>query len=172
MKKYLLFVLLSLFIFSCSKNSEQLNIVKIDTEKSLSEIEKKDIIYSCFEMSDRQAYEEIIDLNRKKLEIAIKELDDFQKEYKLGKYRTVSLDDMSDSEIKHYLRMFDFGKSYSDRVKRYSNLYNNDLKEFSKLNGKDTFYKVEVVKLNPDTIIHRKVYLDNNSKIIYSKAIK
>lgn len=172
MKKYLLFVSLSLLIFSCSKNSEQLNIVKIDTEKSLSEIEKKDILYSCFEMSDRQAYEEIIDLDKKKLEIAIKKLNDFQKENKLGKYRTVPLDDMSDTEIEHYLRMFEFGKTYSDRVRRCSNLYNNDLKELSKLKGKDTFYKVEVVKVNPDTIIHRKVYLNNNSKIIYTKAIK
>lgn len=172
MKKITLVSVLAIITFSCSKNSEQLGIVKKDIERNLSEIEKKDINYNCVEISDREAYQEIIRYDLKKLEAANKELEDFQKEYKIGRFRTTSFDEMSTAALKRYLRMFEFNKTYSDQVEICSKRYGNDLKELSKLKGKNVYYKVEVVKLNPDTIIHRKVYLDNNNKVIFRKALK
>ncbi|TDE45035.1 hypothetical protein E0I26_07840 [Flavobacterium rhamnosiphilum] len=172
MKRFILVIVVSITIFSCSKNNEQLKIVKNDIERNLFEIEKKDINYNCIEMSDREVYQEIIDFDKEKLDIANKELDEFQKEYNLGKYRISSLDDMSTTELKIYLRRMEFNKSYLEGVSRYSDRYSKDLEKLSKLKGKDIYYKVEVVKLNPDTIIHRKVYLDNNNKIIFTRALK
>lgn len=172
MKRIILVILVSITMFSCSKNNEQLKIVENDVERNLSEIEKKGIKYNCIEMSDREAYQEIIDFDMEKLEIANKELDELHKEYSLGKYKNSSVYDMSTAELKKYSRMLNFSKSYSERVKLNSDRYSNDLETFSKLKGKDTYYKVEVVKLNPDTIVYRKVYLDNNNKIIFTKALK
>ena len=47
-------------LFSCAKNSEQINVAKNEVEKNVSEVEKKGINYTCNEMSDREAYSEII----------------------------------------------------------------------------------------------------------------
>ncbi len=47
MKKNYLIFCLSMLMFSCSKNSEQIEIAKSEIEKRMSEIEKKDINPSC-----------------------------------------------------------------------------------------------------------------------------
>jgi len=65
MKKGCLLILVSVVLFSCSKNGEQINIVKSDIEKRMSDIEKKDIKYTCVEMSDREAYNEIAEYHKK-----------------------------------------------------------------------------------------------------------
>ena len=70
MKKVYLLSLVSTVLFSCSKNSEQINIVKSEIEKRMSDVEKKDIKYTCIEMSDREAYNEIAEYDKKRLEKA------------------------------------------------------------------------------------------------------
>ncbi|MBF4519486.1 hypothetical protein IRZ71_24340 [Flavobacterium sp. ANB] len=171
-KRIILVAVLSIFVFSCSKYSDQLEVVEKHIQKNLSEIERRNINYNCVEMSDREALEEIISFDRIKLETANKNLDEYQKKYDLGKFRTRSFDNMSAAELKNYVRIYEFGKSYSNQVKICTNHYSNHLKEFSKLKGLNPYYKVEVLKVDPDTIIHRKVYLNDKNKIIYTKAYK
>lgn len=62
MNKIIFVVLISMFVFSCSKKSDQ-----IEVEKRLSEIEKKDINYTCIEMSDKESYNEIAEYHYKRL---------------------------------------------------------------------------------------------------------
>ena len=175
MKKIVLglFVLvLSISLFSCSKNSEQINVAKNEIEKKLSDIEKKDINYTCIEMSDREAYKEIENYHEKILEKSKKEYDEFEKKYELGKYQITPLEEMETYEIKNYLKMLEFDKSYLDEITENQNVYGNDIKELSKLKGENTYYKVLAVKTSPDTIIHKKIYLDNNNKIIINQNLK
>jgi hypothetical protein len=70
MKKIYLLALVSIVLFSCSKNSEQIDISKSEIEKRMSDIEKKDIKYTCIEISDREAYSEILKYHQKKYDFA------------------------------------------------------------------------------------------------------
>ncbi|MBZ4044500.1 hypothetical protein [Flavobacterium hibisci] len=172
MKRIILQAILLAIFCSCSKYSEQVKVVKKDTEKNLSEIEKSDIKYTCFEMSDRKAYNEITNFDLMKLQKAEKDYNDILLEFKLGKYRSDPLDEMSDAELINYEKKFNYSRPFSDRVKASMKKYSNDVKELAKLKGEKIYYKVEVLKTNTDTIIYRNVYLDNQNKIIYTMAFK
>jgi hypothetical protein len=172
MKRVFLIAIISLVLFSCSKNNEQINIAKNEVEKNLSDIEKKDINYTCIEMSDREAYNEIAEYHKKRQEKAERKYDEFMKEYELGKYRITPLEEMETNELNIYLKWMDFGKSYLAEVNRHQNSYSEDINTLSKLKGKNTYYKILAVKVIPDTIIHDKIYLDNNNKIINTQYLK
>lgn len=171
-KKIIFVALISMFVISCSKNSEQIEVAKNEVEKNLSEIEKKDINYTCLEMSDREAYNEIGEYHLKRREKAEREYDEFMKENELGKYRTISFEEMADYELESTLKMMKLGGSLLNEVTRHSNSYSEDLKILSKLKGNNTYYMILAVKVKPDTIIHDKIYLDNTNKIINSQYLK
>ena len=172
MKKVYLLSLVSTVLFSCSKNSEQINIVKSEIEKRMSDVEKKDIKYTCIEMSDREAYNEIAEYDKKRLEKAKSEEDEFSQKYKLGKYRIIPLEEMETYELKIYLRWMELSKSYLSEVTRNQNSYSEDINILSKLKGKNTYYKIVAVKTSPDTILHTKTFLDNSNKIIITQYLK
>lgn len=172
MKKALLLVVSLFVLFSCSKNSEQIIVVKNQVEKRLSEIEKKGIDYNCIEMSDREAYNEIANYNTKKYKKAEKEYDEFQLEYKLGKYRITPLEEMENSELNYYIKMMKFGNSDLDDITELLKICSYDTKKLSILKGENTYYKILVVKATPDTLLFNKVYLDNNNKIISTQYLK
>ncbi len=159
-------------MFSCSKNSEQINITKSEIEKRMSDIEKKDIKYTCIEMSDREAYNEILKYHQKRQNKAQTEYDNFMKEKELNQYRTIPLEEMEIYELKIYNRWMEFSNSYLREVTRHQNSCSEDLKELSKLKGENQYYKIVAVKTSPDTILHTKTYLDNNNKIINNQYLK
>lgn len=172
MKKGCLLILVSVVLFSCSKNGEQINIVKSDIEKRMSDIEKKDIKYTCVEMSDREAYNEIAEYHKKRQERAQAEYDEFMQKYKLGKYRITPLEEMETYELNIYLKWMELSKSYLSDVTRHQNSYSEDINILSKLKGENKYYKIIAVKTSPDTILHTKTYLDNNNKIITTEYLK
>jgi hypothetical protein len=172
MKKVLLGVAIGLFLFSCSKNREQITIAKNEVEKKLSDIEKKGIDYQCTEMSDREAYEEIAEYHMKRLEKAEKRYNNFIQENNLGKYRIIPLDEMDTSLLNSYLKMMKLAESLLNEVTRHQESYSEDINILKKLEGNNTYYKVVSVKATPDTIIFNKVYLDNNSKVIITQYLK
>lgn len=159
-------------MFSCSKNSEQINVAKNEVEKRMSEIEKKGIDYNCIEMSDREAYNEIAEYHRKRQEKAQTECDNFMQENELGKYHTIPFEEMSDSKLTLTYKMMKLGQSICNEVSRHQNSYSKDLNILSKLKGKNTYYKIVAVKTTPDTIFYTKTYLDNNSKIVITQYLK
>ena len=171
MKRIFLITIISLISFSCSKNNEQINIAKNEVEKNLSDIEKKDINYTCIEMSDREAYNEIAEYHKKRQEKAETEYDEFMKKYELGTYRITPLEDMETSKLKYTLKMMKFGESYLADVSQCQTLYGKDINALSKLNGKNTYYKILAVKMSPDTVFYKKLYLDNNNKIINAQML-
>jgi len=172
MKKLLVVSLLSMTLFSCSKNSEQINTAKKEVEKDLSEIEKKDINYTCTELSDREAYNEIENYHKKQLKKSESSYDEFNKKYNLGKYRTTPLEEMEVYELETYTKMMKLSNIYLDEISEDQDACSNDIKELSKLQGKNTYYKVMAIKTSPDNIIHKKIYLDNMNKIINKQDLK
>jgi len=70
MKRVFLITIISIVLISCSKNSEQINIAKNEVEKNLSDIEKKDVNYTCIEISDKEAYNEILKYHQRKYDLA------------------------------------------------------------------------------------------------------
>ena len=172
MKKVYLITLVSIVLFSCSKNTEQIDITKSEIEKRMSDIEKKDIKYTCIEMSDREVYNEIAEYHKKRQEKAQAEYDNFMKEKELGQYRTIPLEEMETYELKIYLRWMELSKSYLSEVKRNQNSYSEDINILSKLKGKNTYYKIVAVKTSPDTILHTKTFLDNSNKVIITQYLK
>jgi hypothetical protein len=172
MKKLLLLVVSLFVLFSCSKNIEQITVVKNEVEKRLSEIEKKGIDYNCTELSDREAYNEIQKYNTKRYEKAEKKYNEFMLENKLGKYRITPLEEMEISKINYYLKMMQLGGSLLNEVTRHQKTLSDDLKKLSVLKGENTYYKILVVKATPDTLLFNKVYLDNNNKIINTQYLK
>lgn len=172
MKRTFLVTVISIILFSCSKNSKQINVTKNEVEKNLSEIEKKDINYTCVEMSDREAYNEIAEYHKKRQEKAETEYDEFMKKYELGKYRITPLEAMETFQLEYTLKMMKFGETYLADVSQCQNLYGKDINTLSKLKGKNTYYKILAVKTSPDTVFYKKLYLDNNNKIINAQKLK
>ena len=65
MKKTILLLSLSVSILSCSKNSEQIEAVKKDLlSHNASELELKDYKIEVFEISDKDAYDNIIKIKQ------------------------------------------------------------------------------------------------------------
>ena len=65
MKKTILLLSLSVSILSCSKNSEQIEAVKKDLlSHNASELELKDYKFEVFEISDKDAYDNIIKIKQ------------------------------------------------------------------------------------------------------------
>jgi hypothetical protein len=65
MKKTILLLSLSVSILSCSKNSEQIEAVKKDLlSHNVTELELKDYKFEVFEISDRDAYDNIIKIKQ------------------------------------------------------------------------------------------------------------
>jgi len=144
MKKIYLILGLSMLMFSCSKNSEQIDIAKSMIEKNVSDIEKKDIKYTCVEISDREAYNEIFKFHEKKYKRAMQNYDEH-------------------SEVSN---------SYLNEASKFQKLQSEDQKELAKSKGEKTYFKITGIKTIPDTILHTKVYLDNNNKIINTQYLK
>lgn len=172
MKRFLLVTIISITLFSCSKNREQITVAKNEAEKNLSEIEKKGIDYNCIEMSDREVYNEIDDYNRKRYDRAEKEYNEFMLENNLGKYRITPLEEMETSQINSYLKKMEISSTLLNEVSRRQKTYSDDLNKHSMLKGQNTYYKILIVKASPDTILFHKYYLDNNNKIINKQYIK
>ena len=186
--KKILITIISIVLFSCSKNSEQINIAKNEAEKNVSETEKKGINYTCIEMSDREAYNEIMKYHETEYDDAQNTYDELAQKYNLGlaskyfainwghdnlgKYRIRSLEEMSTSELDSYLKQMNILNTFLDDVTKYQELKGKDLKELAKLKGESTYYKIIAVKKNPDTIFYKKVFLDNNNKIINFQNLK
>lgn len=172
MKKIALVLALSMALFSCSKNSTQINIAKNEVEKNVSETEKKGINYTCIEMSDREAYNEIMKYHKTKYDDAQNTYDELAQKYNLGKYRISSYKEMNSLELDSYLKQMDILNTYLDDATKYQKLQGKDLKELAKLKGESTYYKILAVKKNPDTILYKKVFLDKNNKIINVQNLK
>jgi hypothetical protein len=172
MKKIYLLIAMSIVILSCSKNSNQINVAKNEVEKYVSELERKSIKYTCIEMSDREAYNEIADYHKKRQEKAEKEYDEFMEKFELGKYRITPLEEMESYELENTVKLMKFGETYLADVSQSQNLYSKDINALSKLKGKNTYYKILAVKTTPDTVFYKKFYLDNNNKIINTQMLK
>jgi Skp family chaperone for outer membrane proteins len=167
MKKNYLLSMLSVILFSCSKNSEQIDIAKSMIEKNVSDIEKKDIKYTCVEISDREAYNEIFKFHEKKSNTAQSEYEELAQQH-VNK----PLEEMSNSELKRYNQIMQIEMVYLNEVSKFQKLQSEDQKELAKAKGEKTYFKITGVKTIPDTILHTKVYLDNNNKIINTQYLK
>jgi hypothetical protein len=159
-------------LFSCAKNSEQINVAKNEVEKNVSEVEKKGINYTCNEMSDREAYSEIIKYHQYKSDQAHSTYELLGQKFNLGKYRTNTLDEMENSELKSYLILMNIMQSYLDDESNFQELASNDIKGLSKLKDKNTYYKILAVKTSSDTILYKTIYLDNKNKIIVTNKLR
>lgn len=142
MKKVYLLTLVSVTLFSCSKYNEQIDKAKSEIEKNVSDIEKKDIKYTCTEISDREAYTEIYKFHGKKHK----------------------------SAMDNYYEFTD--SAYLNEATKYQDLQIEDQNKIAKSKGEKIYYKITGIKTIPDTIIHTKVYLDNNNKIISTQYLK
>jgi hypothetical protein len=172
MKKIYLLLATSILLLSCSKNSEQINAAKNEVEKTFSEIEKKGIDYNCIEMSDREAYKEIIKYHQNESEKVHNSYEEFGQKHNLGKYRTAPVDEMENTELQSYLKRMNFMQTLSEEESKLLQLASNDIKILSTLKGNNTYYKISAVKTSPDTIFYKKIYLDNNNKIIITQYLK
>jgi hypothetical protein len=172
MKKIYLLLATSILLLSCSKNSEQINAAKNEVEKTFSEIEKKGIDYNCIEMSDREAYKEIIKYHQNESEKVHNSYEEFGQKHNLGKYRTAPVDEMENTELQSYLKRMNFMQTLSEEESKLLQLASNDIKTLSTLKGNNTYYKISAVKTSPDTIFYKKIYLDNNNKIIITQYLK
>jgi hypothetical protein len=172
MKKIYLLLATSILLLSCSKNSEQINAAKNEVEKTFSEIEKKGIDYNCIEMSDREAYKEIIKYHQNESEKVHNSYEEFGQKHNLGKYRTAPVEEMENTELQSYLKRMNFMQTLSEEESKLLQLASNDIKTLSTLKGNNTYYKISAVKTSPDTIFYKKIYLDNNNKIIITQYLK
>ena len=172
MKRIFLLLATSILLLSCSKNSEQINVAKNEVEKNFSEIEKKGIAYNCIEMSDREAYKEIIKYHQNESEKVHNSYEEFGQKHNLGKYRTAPVDEMENTELQSYLKMMNFMQTLSEEESKLLELASNDIKTLSTLKGNNTYYKISAVKTLPDTIFYKKIYLDNKNKIIITQYLK
>jgi hypothetical protein len=170
MKKIYLLLATSILLLSCSKNSEQINAAKNEVEKTFSE--KKGIDYNCIEMSDREAYKEIIKYHQNESEKVHNSYEEFGQKHNLGKYRTAPVDEMENTELQSYLKRMNFMQTLSEEESKLLQLASNDIKTLSTLKGNNTYYKISAVKTSPDTIFYKKIYLDNNNKIIITQYLK
>ncbi len=123
-------------------------------------------------MSDREAYNEIAKYHKKRQEKAQMECDNFKKENELFEYKSVPLEEMSDSKLTSTLEKMKISASICDEITQHIISVNEDLETLSKLKGNNQYYKIVAVKTSPDTILHTKVYLDNNNKIINTQYLK
>jgi len=142
MKKVYLLTLISIVLLSCSKNTEQIDIAKSVIEKRMSDIEKKDIKYTCIEISDREAYNEIFKFHEKKYNSAKNNYDEYS------------------------------NVAFLNEASKFLKLQSEDQKELAKSKGEKIYFKITGIKTIPDTILHTKVYLDNNNKIINTQYLK
>ncbi len=62
--------------------------------------------------------------------------------------------------------------AFLNEASKFLKLQSEDQKELAKSKGEKIYFKITGIKTIPDTILHTKVYLDNNNKIINTQYLK
>lgn len=160
MKPFFLLIGLTLLLSSCSNNPEPIKEPDDKIAKSIkteldfySDIEKKGIEVRRTKQSDREAYSFVVKCYEEPMIF-------FREVY----------DEALNAQSKGYNRP-DFG----DIKKSYLNAmddYQKRLDTLSRMKGDVEYTRVEIIKMNPDTLIHKIIYYDNNQKCLIARMYK